>query len=191
MDIPVLVKINNTCIITTPDIKEVIVKVLDNPKPQPCRLTMFRCVDNCQFCPNPKGDVFCHYVCVEDHHGFLSCTECCELAEEAVEEWNTNEAYGRANKFRNKTIKVKRSSGIIEEDWKLNEKYTMAVHTSKGEVVHCVNNDKNISKWIKIDDLLEWNKEQTEQTEQAEQVEHTEQTEQIVSIEKQIEQLVL
>ena len=179
MDIPVVVNIKNTCIITTPEIKELIVKSLDDSKPQPFRLTVFRGEDNCQFCPHPKGDVLCHYVCEEYRYGFLSCSECCELAEEAVEEWNTKEAYGRANKFKNKTIKVKRTSGIIEEDWMLSEIYTVVVYTAKGEHVNCVNSDKTITKWIKINDLLEWNKEQTEQTEQT------------VSIERKFEQLIL
>jgi hypothetical protein len=157
MDTPVVVNINNTLIITTPEGKERLVKALDNPKPVPFRLTMIRFMDNCQFCPNPMGNVYCHYVSVNDKYGFLSCYSCISTAKQAVKEWHENESYGTANHLKNKAIRVRRSNGSIETDWVLDEYSTLTYFVGSDECVSCIKSDKTIVKTIRICDLLELN----------------------------------
>lgn len=161
MDTPVVVHINDTVIVTTAAGKELLVKSLDNPKPKPFRLTMIRIIDNCQFCKDPKGDVYCHYVCTENKYGFLSCPNCRTVAAEAVKDWHENDSYGGANFLRNKTFKVKRSNGTIDNDWILNKDNTLTYYIGFDECVSCIKSDKTIVKSVRINDLIELNKLQT------------------------------
>ncbi len=132
------------------------------PKPEPFRLVMIKCQDFCQFCENPKGGVYNHYINFDYKIGFLSCEKCNNKANDAVEEWFATEAWGDANFLRNKNIKIKRSSGDIESNWKLDKEKPFVEMIKGSKAVHCIKDDGLISKYCLISDLLELNKEQLE-----------------------------
>ena len=126
--------------------------------PHPIRLVMISCVDNCQFCDNPKGEVFVKYLDLDNRYGFLNCKNCNDIADDIVEEWYSTKAWGTANCFRNKNIKIKRSSGDFESDWKLNkQKPFVETIQENDEVVNCIKDDGSIMKYCSISDLFEWN----------------------------------
>jgi hypothetical protein len=147
----------NPCIInyTSEVIEHIKSESARNSKPKPFRLTMLSIIDSCQFCPNPKGEVYTYYVSPEDLHGFICCANCCQVAEEAVKDWLDTKAYGRANHFQNKKLKIRRTSGIVEDGWYLNEKSTLVHFIDNDEAVYCINGD--IYKLVKIDVLNELN----------------------------------
>jgi len=157
MDTPVVIHINNTFIDTSSG-KDPIVKILDNHKPKPHCLTMVRIVDNCQFCKEPKGNVYSYYVCFVNRYGFLSCSNCRKVAEKAVKDWHENDSYGSANFLRNKTFKVKRSDGTIDNDWTLNKENTLSHFIDTEEFVSCVKSNNTITKFVRIKELIELNK---------------------------------
>ncbi len=112
--------LSNNCdisyIINYVSLRNAIVKAASVNKPEPFRLVMINFMDFCQFCSNPSGDVYEHYINRIYNFGFLSCKNCCSKAKEAVEDWFETKSYGEVNYLRNKNIKVKRTSGIIESD---------------------------------------------------------------------------
>ena len=127
---------------------------VDNP--QPFRLTMIKLRDNCQFCSEPTGDSFIFEVSKADMFGFISCKKCIDIADKAYKNWFDNKAYGDVNYLKDKKIKVRRSSGDIEDDWELSKQSTLV---QNGYLV-CVNHRLDIHKSIKIDELMELNPKQ-------------------------------
>lgn len=123
----------------------------------PRRLTFIEMGDSCMFCDNPKGESHCCYVDLLTKMGYISCKNCHFKMEEAVKEWNEKLAYGRANYLKNKEIKIKRSSGEIENDWIINNPFSNICDTSGLEMLHCHNVKKDISKWCYVDDIIELN----------------------------------
>jgi hypothetical protein len=134
------------------------------PKPQPFRLVMIKCKDFCQFCDDPKDDVFIHYITVEHKYGFLSCEKCRNKATDAVNEWFATEAWGDVNYLGHKNIKVKRSSGIIEDDWKLDKERPFIETINESKVVHCIKDDGSLTKCCFISDIVEWNDEKSSES---------------------------
>jgi hypothetical protein len=67
-------------------------------------------------------------------------------------------AYGKANVFRGKVMKVKRTSGHIEDNWKLSTQFVETVTDNNGiERVCVVNETGEIEKWVSVDQVLQWN----------------------------------
>lgn len=133
----------------------------DNSKkltnPQPFRLVMIKNFDNCQFCSEPKGEVYIHYVSPIDMIGFVSCIKCSDLARKAADEWSDNCAYGQANILKNKKIKIRRSSGVIDDDWELSKSSTLVHSIDNEDCVSCIKQGASIVKMVKISELLELN----------------------------------
>lgn len=126
-------------------------------KQEPFRLTFIKCIDNCQFCENPQGGIYCHYISIEHRHGFISCEKCQEEAKNTVAEWFENKAYGDANYLRGRKIKVRRSSGKIETDWTLDINNPFIEEIDGYMTVKCLNPDSTIEKFCLISELLELN----------------------------------
>ena len=153
--------VNNTnSIMTHVESRDNFLKAL--PKPHPFRLVMIKCKDFCQFCDDPKDDVFTHYISVEYKYGFLSCDKCIDKATSAVNEWFATEAWGDVNYLRHKNIKVKRSSGIIEDDWKLDKERPFVETIGESKAVNCIKDDGSITKCCFISDIVEWNDEKSD-----------------------------
>jgi len=129
----------------------------DSEKPEPFRLTFIRCIDNCQFCENPQGGIYCHYINIEYKHGFISCEKCKEEAKKAVTDWFENKAYGDANYLQGRKINVRRSSGKIESNWTLDTNNPFPEKIDGYLSVKCLNPDSTIEKFCLISDLLELN----------------------------------
>lgn len=125
--------------------------------PVPRRLTFIYCTDYCQFCENPKGHVICHFISLNDNFGFLSCNKCSSVAEKATADWIEQYAYGPAKILVGKKIRVRRSSGTIEDDWCLDTERKLVQVIGGDKCVSCLKPGTQICKYVKITDLLEMN----------------------------------
>jgi hypothetical protein len=125
----------------------------------PQMLTFLKALDNCQFCTNPKGPIYCYYTSIGPKMGYVTCEKCCEAGMNAVNLYMKTKAYGEANYLMNKTFNVKSSSGEIESGWKLDPEYTFVDKkwNTNEYGVYCLNSDGKVSKCVLISDLLELN----------------------------------
>lgn len=173
--IPTIIKLNNQNIITTYNLKDYIQKHLDkfNSKPQPFRLVMIKASENCQFCENPEGGVYCHLICHYNDYGFVSCKECYSKGQLRKNEWLNEEAFGRARHLKDLDIKVMRSSGQIESGWKLNHFQPMVEFINGEDCVSCINETAKISRFCSIDNLLDLNPQTNEINNLMEQIKNT------------------
>ncbi len=125
---------------------------------EPRYMSMMKCVNDCMFCENPKGPTYAHHISVYEKIGYLSCGNCIEKAKSHVTNWLDTKAFGGANRLRGKNIKVKRSSGEIESDWRLDENQPSVYNNWTGQAyVHCVNYTLQLEKGCTVDELLELN----------------------------------
>ena len=124
------------------------------------RLT-FISMNACDFCdkvetPGP----FMYYISFETKNGWVACSNeaCKKKGEAAVDRFMRTQAYGKANHLRGKYIKVKRTSGQIEDGWKLSTMSTEPM-TDHNEVerVCVVDKTGEIEKWVSTQKLVEWN----------------------------------
>jgi hypothetical protein len=130
---------------------------------QPRHLTFLKCSDDCSFCENPKGQTYIHYISIFEKSGYLSCENCIEKGKYHVANWFETKAFGKANRLQNKNIKIKRSSGIIESDWKLDKNFPSTFDHCNGQMyVYCINDTLQIEKCCSIDELLELNPHELE-----------------------------
>jgi hypothetical protein len=83
-------------------------------------MIMKKGVDYCEICNNGTGRSVDIYISVEDKFGFISCLDCKDIAIQEANNWKNNK-YGDANILQGKQLKVKRSSGIIETNWMLDD----------------------------------------------------------------------
>lgn len=88
-------------------------------KPMPLRLVMTPDENVCQFCKNPNGKCNLKYINIEQQLGFVCCNkkECKDNMEQRIYKLFEEIGWNTIKKFANTYIKVKRSSGIIENDW--------------------------------------------------------------------------
>lgn len=125
----------------------------------PRRLTLIQIEYNCMFCENPTKHCQIEYVYLVGKIGYIYCDNCKEanVAKDAVNNWNNNISYGKANYLKNKNIRVKRSkTGEIEDDWQLDNPlvdYDDDAHVR----IHCYNPAQDVGKWYLMDELLELN----------------------------------
>jgi len=110
------------------------------------------------FCENPKGNTFSIYVDPIEKLGYISCFSCQETMQEAFVKWNTTLVYGRALYLKDAEIVIRRTSGEIETGWKINKSPSVkwSSHLDK-EIVYCYNEDKQLTRWCPLDDILELN----------------------------------
>ena len=122
----------------------------------PQRLVFIQTENNCMFCEKPKGPSYSYYVSLVDKMGFLSCGKCKDKANETLDNWHEKFAYGKAHYLKDKIIKIKRSSGEIEDGWCLDNPLTGT--DNRGiEVIHCYYEKEDIGRWCKLKEILELN----------------------------------
>jgi hypothetical protein len=125
------------------------------------RLT-FISMDACDFCdkvetPGP----YLFYISIETKNGWVTCSNdsCRKKGEAALDHYMKTCAYGKANIFKGKCIKVRRTSGEIEDNWKLSNSFVEPLIDDNGvERVCVVNASEEIEKWIDIKKIFEWNR---------------------------------
>ena len=155
--IPMVIQLGKEHHVITLAERNSIQKDIDMIKPQPFRTTFISAQDSCQFCENPSGDVYVHNICVEERFGFVSCINCTELAKTAIIEWLDTEAFGRAHNLMEKSINIRRSSGIIESGWKLYIKDPQVKIINNIEYIMCIDSEEKITRMCTIDEILELN----------------------------------
>lgn len=144
---------------TTVHERDEIRKETDMIKPEPFRLIMLKMYDNCQFCSNPKGGSYCHYI--NYYFGFVSCEECYTKGEMAITEWHNINAFGRVKHLKDKNIKIQRSqinpiTGTdIEDGWMLENPVVLIKEGV--EFIKCVTIDKAFERYCEIDTILKLN----------------------------------
>jgi hypothetical protein len=104
-----------------------------------------------------------YYISFETKNGWVSCgdEECRRQGKQAVENFMKNEAFGRANCLKDReSIKVKRTSGQMDDDWIIERSYPEVQVDEKGVEKVCVTKPSAlIEKWVSVDNLLLWNQE--------------------------------
>ena len=68
------------------------------------RLVWIRCVDNCNFCEDPKGDVYFYYTDIYTKEGFVSCGKCRPVATETLDKYHAETGWDKLVPFLGKTI---------------------------------------------------------------------------------------
>jgi hypothetical protein len=113
--------------------------------------------NKCQFCSDHQGEQYVDFVSFNSNLGFISCSKCFDIRKLTSKEWIKNKGHGSANIFQGRNIKVRRSSGDIEDDWHLNmiECYVKIINDE--EFVVC--EDINQYGWelVSIKDIFELN----------------------------------
>ncbi len=126
--------------------------------PEPIRLVMIKTVDNCQFCSNPQGKSYISYISFPCHMGFISCPSCHSKMEETKFNWIRDFGYGNAKHLAGRDIKIRRSSGQIEDDWELNPDDYMVFYDDDGtEIVSCKKKGVDVIKSVRVSELFELN----------------------------------
>ena len=128
----------------------------------PKKLSSFVGEEHCMFCGIPTGLNFVAiYVHPRDIMGYHSCITCQDKMVEAKNKWCDTFGYGRIRYFKNAIIKIRRSSGEIEDGWKLGSPYVMMDTVSKKEIIQCTINCTgpihHFEKWCFVDDIIDLN----------------------------------
>jgi hypothetical protein len=108
------------------------------------------------FCVNPKGEAYVYNIDACNRLGYVSCVKCTALALHAVNTWHEHLAYGKANYLKKCDIKVKRSSGVEEPGWKLDNPI-IGIDENNDEVIYCHNKIQNVGKWCLLEDIVKLN----------------------------------
>jgi len=122
----------------------------------PRRLVFMHFTDVCMYCDNPKGEAYVSYVYLEDKIGYIACILCKEKLAESVKIWKEELAYDKANYLKNSNIKIRRSDNSIESGWRLCNP-VLSIDDNKCGLLQCINEERKIYKWCKLDDILELN----------------------------------
>jgi hypothetical protein len=135
-------------------------------KPTPLhyrRLTFIR-MNECDFCTNVQTPgPYMHYLSFVTKNGWVSCANesCKQRGKESVENFMATKAFGRANHLKDRPIKIKRTSGQMDDDWVLEKAFPEVQMSSTGEEKVCVTKlGMDIEKWVSINNVLNWNDEQ-------------------------------
>jgi hypothetical protein len=125
------------------------------------RRLVFISVNACDFCDSVETPgPYMYYISIETKNGWVTCSNetCKRKGEAALDHYMRTKAYGRANIFRGKLMKVKRTSGFIEDNWKLSTQFVEPVTDDGGNERVCVVNETGeIEKWVSVDNILQWN----------------------------------
>ena len=122
----------------------------------PQRLVMISFENNCMFCENPKGACYSYYVSLTEKMGYIACVNCKEQGERAVQYWHDNLAYGAVHYLKDSLICVKRTSGVIETDWSLDNPW-ISQDANGNDIVHCYQIDKDVGRWCQVKEIMELN----------------------------------
>jgi hypothetical protein len=127
------------------------------------RLTFIR-MNDCDFCTNVQTPgPYMHYLSFVTKNGWVSCANesCKQRGKESVENFMATKAFGRANHLKDRPIKIKRTSGQMDDDWVLEKAFPEVQMSSTGEEKVCVTKlGMDIEKWVSINNVLNWNDEQ-------------------------------
>jgi hypothetical protein len=125
------------------------------------RRLVFISVNACDFCDSVETPgPYMYYISIETKNGWVTCSNetCKRKGEAALDHYMRTKAYGKANIFRGKSMKVKRTSGRIEDNWKLSTQFVETVTDDGGNERVCVVNETGeIEKWVNVDHILQWN----------------------------------
>ena len=122
----------------------------------PQRLVMVRIENNCMFCENPTGSAYGRFVDTEAKYGYIYCDKCESSVNRTMELWSTYFAYGRVKYLQECDIKIKRSSGIIENGWKIDSPF-IGHGPDWDELIHCSNYTLNLTRWCLVDEIIRLN----------------------------------
>lgn len=140
------------------------IKRPERPERPDYRRLTFISMNACDFCKNVKTPgPYMYYISFETKNGWVSCgdEECRRRGKEAVTHFMNHEAFGRANHLKDReSIKVKRTSGQMDDGWIIERLYPEVQFDDKGIEKVCVTKPSAlIEKWVSIDNLLLWNQE--------------------------------
>ena len=132
------------------------IEISKNETVYPCRLVFMQFTDNCMFCTTAKGDSYTQYVNLADRMGYIYCDRCKEIAEQTIQNWKENIAFGKANYLRDRDIKIKRTSGLIESGWELHNPFTH-INEEGIETIQCYHKTLDMGRWCKLEEILALN----------------------------------
>jgi hypothetical protein len=120
----------------------------------PKRLAWIQDTDICMFCKDPKGSSST-YACADNTMGFICCANCESKMEEAIIKWNNH--YDIRYLMNADNLRIRRSSGEIEEGWRMFNPININCDDPLQKRIFCVNENKELTKWCKLDDLMKLN----------------------------------
>ena len=130
-------------------------------KPSPYRLVMIASRNNCNFCKNPEGPIYSHYIDITTSIGFISCENCIVHGKNAVIDWFNTYAYGRVSHLKNKKIKIRRThinpetNTDIEDGWELKDPFILYIE--ENEYISCYNQQLDLYRNTLVNTILELN----------------------------------
>lgn len=135
-----------------------------NEKPtQSYRRLTFIPMNECDFCTNVQTPgPYMHYLSLVTKNGWASCANerCKQRGKESVANFMATKAFGRANHLKDRPIKIKRTSGQMDDDWVLEKTFPEVQLSSTGEDKVCVTKlGADLEKWVSVNNLLSWNME--------------------------------
>lgn len=132
----------------------------DNDYPSYRRLTLLS-MDACDFCDKvEQPGPYLFYISIETKNGWVTCANeaCKERGHAALDHYMKTKAYGKANPLKGKCIKIQRSSGVVENDWKLSQHFVEPLVDEHGiQRVCVVNATDEVEKWVNTQKLIELN----------------------------------
>ena len=132
------------------------------PTPHYRRLTFIR-TNECDFCTNVQTPgPYMQYISIVTKNGWVSCgnESCKQRGKDAITEFMATKAYGRANHLKDRPIKIKRTSGQMDDDWVLEKMFPEVQISSTGDEKVCVTKlFADLEKWVSVNNLLSWNME--------------------------------
>lgn len=128
---------------------------LSKARIEPTRISNITSLNKCQFCSGHHDRTM--FVSVDYNIGFICCSNCNEAMELTIEDWNKNKAFGSARIFEGRTIKIRRSDGVIEDNWKLDilESYVRIIDNK--EFIVCEQINGHARELVSIDNIFELN----------------------------------
>lgn len=141
------------------DLESIVKQRLDLSKysevPIPFRLVMIKAHGVCQFCEIPEGESNICEINYNERLGFISCNrnECINKMKQRKNELLREIGFTKLISISN-NLKVKRTSGIIDENWQTKVEYGPSY---RDLVWYVYVYKENISKFVKINELIELN----------------------------------
>ena len=136
----------------------------DEKPTQSYRRLTFIPMNECDFCTNVQtpGHSYMHYLSIVTKNGWVSCANerCRQRGRDAITNFMATKAFGRANHLKDRPIKIKRTSGQMDDDWVLEKTFPEVQRSSTGEEKVCVTKlGADLEKWVPVNNILSWNME--------------------------------
>jgi hypothetical protein len=127
----------------------------------PYRRLTFIHMNQCDFCTNVQTPgPYMHYISFVTKNGWASCANerCKQRGKDEVANFMATKAFGRANHLKDRPIKIKRTSGQMDDDWVLEKTFPEVQLSSTGEEKVCVTKlGADLEKWVSVNNILSWN----------------------------------